>query len=351
MTGSTCFIAEPMSSHTFRDESAAFQRSSKSEGSQGKRRSLGPGTAESTSSPASSSGRGKVVKRKTTSLGGSSSTSPSPPRERPPRQMANPSPAESSPSPDPEASSHMPTLRFVTTTDPTQFKDRSTMRGNRSHVMYNHLKQRQQRSPSASPSEPPRSARSGKTKDTRPKHERSPSGYSDNLEVPSSGDSYGGFFQEDPASGHASQPHSPQSFVLSPLSENFAEEWNPTAFETPPVSSAHYYSAQFATTMGTPMEYQPLVQPRRLSSTQNLVDLAFQNYAPFKPISGSPIEPFRALPGVDAELMKYHCKSYGNFEEQESSGIDCFGQITPSLEPMEWKDPGFPLWSAPESHL
>lgn len=35
-------------------------------------------------------------------------------------------------------------LRFVVASDPTQFRDRSTMRGNRSHVMHNHLSERRQ---------------------------------------------------------------------------------------------------------------------------------------------------------------------------------------------------------------
>lgn len=218
------------------------------------------------------------------------------------------------------------------------------MRGNRSHVMYNHLKQRQQRSPSASPSEPPRSSRSGKGKEPRPSHEQSPSGYSESLEVPSSGDSYTSFFPEE----SGSHPHSPQSFVLSPLSENYVEQWNPAAFEQP--SSANYYSASFA--MGMPSDSQPLVQPRRLSSTPNMVDMAFQTYAPFKPISGSTIEPFRTLPPVDVELMKYHCKSHGSRKEQDwNSGIDSLEQITVSLGPAEWKDIGFQHWSEPGSLL
>lgn len=189
------------------------------------------------------------------------------------------------------------------------------MRGNRSHVMYNHLKQRQQRSPSASPSEASRSSRSGKAKEAKTKHDRSPSGYSDTLEVPSSGDSYASFFPDDTLS-HASHPHSPQSYVLSPLSETFVEGWDPSLFDTP--TSANYYSASFA--MGaSPVDYQPLVSPRRLSQTPNLVDMAFQNYAPFKPMAGSPVEPFRAFPPADVELMKYHCKSFGDFPEPEWS--------------------------------
>ncbi|KAF2460725.1 hypothetical protein BDY21DRAFT_376610 [Lineolata rhizophorae] len=41
-------------------------------------------------------------------------------------------------------SSAQPQLRFVTTTDPGQFRDRNIMRNNRSHVMFNHLRERQQ---------------------------------------------------------------------------------------------------------------------------------------------------------------------------------------------------------------